>query len=414
MSNEDSLFEYRGGELFCEEVALREIAEKTGTPAFVYSGNSVRRRYRQLKSAFSRIDPTICYAVKANSNLAILEILTNVGSCFDIVSAGELFRLNRSGVSGDRIIFSGVGKTDAELEAAIDQSLFCLVIESLSELQRVSELTRTRGKSLRISLRLNPEVEARTHPYISTGLRRHKFGIELESLAETLAMIKENELLELQGIGSHIGSQILEVSPFVEAFRRIRESADEIRSKGFPVQHLDLGGGFGIPYRKSDPVLDLSSLAQSLEKHVEGYKLLMEPGRYLVGPAGVLLARVLHRKSNHGKNFVVADAAMNDLIRPALYQAYHEIVPVREAEGAVMADVVGPVCESADFLGHDRRLPELRPGDLLAVMDSGAYGFVASSNYNSRPRIAEVLVEGKSNRVIRKRETFEDLIRGEI
>jgi len=295
-------------------------------------------------------------------------------------------------------------------EAAISQEIFSLGIESRAELKQVSRVAR--GRPVRISLRVNPEVDAQTHPYISTGLRQHKFGIDLEELPSVLDLIEANSALELIGIGSHIGSQILEAAPFVNAFRKVRELADSIRDQGFPVTHLDVGGGFGIPYQSESP-LSLSELAEALGKLKGDYSIVMEPGRFIVATAGILLTRVLYRKMNHGKEFAVVDAAMNDLIRPALYDAYHEIRPLQEGENTMVADVVGPVCESGDFLARSRELPRVVSGALLSVMDAGAYGFVAASNYNSRPRCAEVMVEGKTFQIVRRRETFEDLIAGE-
>ncbi len=403
-------FEYRSGQLHCEQVDLNQVAEQVGTPCYIYSAEAIRCNYRTIKRWFQPLAPKICYAVKANSNLAVLRLLKEEGCGFDIVSGGELFRLNRVGANAADVIYSGVGKTDAELESAISQEIFSLVIESRAELKQVSRVAR--GRPVQISLRVNPEIDAQTHPYISTGLRQHKFGIDLEELPSVLDLIEANSALELIGIGAHIGSQILEAAPFVNAFRKIRELADSVRDQGFSVTHLDVGGGFGIPYNSESP-LNLSELAESLIELKGDYSIVMEPGRFIVATAGILLTSVLYRKMNHGKEFAVVDAAMNDLIRPALYDAHHEIRPVREGENTMVADVVGPICETADFLARGRELPRVVSGDLLAVMDAGAYGFVASSNYNSRPRCAEVMVDGRTSHIIRRRETFEDLISAE-
>lgn len=404
-------FEFRDGVLRCDQVALDRIAREVGTPCYVYSRRAIVENLSILKRAFSGLDPKICYAVKANANLSILRILDRKGSSFDIVSAGELYRLNRIGVDHDKIIFSGVGKTEAEIDAAIAQKIFALVVESVSELELIAE--RAGNRQARIFLRLNPEIDARTHPYISTGLRQNKFGIDLADLPTIAECLRSHPTLSLTGVGSHIGSQVLDTEPFVSAFTRIRELADSLRNEGFPLSHLDLGGGFGIPYHDESPI-DLSSLAVQIDRLRSDYRVVMEPGRFIVGKAGLLLTRVLHWKSNHGRNFAVVDAAMNDLIRPALYGAYHEIRPVRQRPAELKADIVGPICESADFLARDRELPTLSRDDLLAVMDAGAYGFVSSSNYNARPRCAEVLVDGEQFQVVRRRETSEDLVAPEI
>ncbi len=400
-------FEFRGGSLYCDQVPLERIARDVGTPCYVYSRTAVTTNFAILEQSFSGLDPKICYAVKANANLAVLDILAREGSSFDIVSGGELYRLNRLGVEPERVIFSGVGKTESEIDAAIEQGIFALVVESASELDLIAE--RAGARSVRIFLRVNPEIDAGTHPYISTGLRQNKFGIDLAELPAILDCLRSHPALQLSGIGSHIGSQVLDTEPFVAAFARVRELADAIRTQGFPVAYLDLGGGFGIPYR-DEPPIDLDTLSRQIGELRADYGVVMEPGRFIVGRAGLLLTRVLHWKSNHGRNFAVVDAAMNDLIRPALYGAYHAICPVRERPAKVKADVVGPVCESADFLGRDRDLPRLERNDLLAVLDAGAYGFVSASNYNARPRCAEVLVEGDRFRVVRRRETSEDLV----
>lgn len=403
-------FEYRDGILHCEDVPLTAVGTAVQTPCYVYSGTAVRKNYQTLKSHFGPLEATVCYAVKANSNLSLLGLLRDEGSSFDIVSGGELYRLRKLGVPPDRILFSGVGKTRAELETAVSLGLFAIVVESVEELELLADVARNRQTD--ISLRVNPEVDAKTHPYISTGLRQQKFGIDLDQLPSALELLRRCPQLRLVGIGAHIGSQILEVDPYVEAFLRVREVALALRPEHSALRYLDLGGGFGIPYR-DEPPFDLEGLAARLAEARGDFRLILEPGRYIVGPAGILLTRIVRHKTNHGKHFIVVDGAMNDLLRPALYGAYHEILPVRQAAPELTADVVGPVCESADFLGRDRALPRLEPDDLLAVMDAGAYGFVASSNYNSRPRAAEVLVEGSGFRTVRRRESYEALLAGE-
>jgi diaminopimelate decarboxylase len=341
-----------------------------------------------------------------------LKLLEKEGSYFDIVSSGELFRLNRIGVDPKKIIYSGVGKTVGELEMAVDQGIFALVIESPNELELLSKLVLKRGSVAHILLRVNPEIDAQTHPYISTGLSEHKFGLDPKGLELALQLIGENPLLEMKGIGFHIGSQILDVEPFEEAFSRIISVADATRAAGFVVEFIDIGGGFGIPYGEEAP-LDLTRLARSLADQKRGYQILMEPGRFIVGNAGVLLNQLLYCKHNYDKDFLIVDGAMNDLIRPALYGAYHRILPLVRGSKSIKADVVGPICETADFFARNRELPFCHEGEFLAVMDAGAYGFVASSNYNSRRRAAEVLINGGRYFLIRERETLQDLVRGE-
>lgn len=405
-------FEYRSGQLFCEGVPLARVAADVGTPCYVYSKRSLLHNFRHFRDTFRAVDPLICYAVKANSNLAILRLLKGAGSGFDIVSGGELYRLNRIGADPERIVFSGVGKSAGELEAALEQGILSINVESLQELVLVEEIARGKGRSAPVSFRVNPDVDARSHPYVSTGLRRHKFGIDLEERDRLIEMVKRSPALELRGLGFHIGSQILEIGPFLEAFRKLKELAAEFASAGLAVQHLDLGGGVGIPYR-GEPAPDLAAYAHFVRENRGSHRILCEPGRYITGNAGALLCRVLYHKAGREKRFVIVDAAMNDLLRPALYQAYHRILSVEEGPETVVADVVGPVCESGDSFARERAVADLREGDLLALMDAGAYGFVLASNYNSRPRPAEVLVDAEGFQVIRRRETFEDLIRGE-
>ena len=405
-------FRYDGGELRCEGTPLTRIARQAGTPSYVYSRRAIRDRYRRLESAFAAVDPMICYSLKANDNLSLLRVLQDEGSGFDVVSGGELFRLQQIGADPRRIVFSGVGKTVRELETALEWGLFSINVESRQELEVLAKLSRRTGREARVAIRINPDVDARTHPYIATGLHQHKFGVETGQIDDLLQLVENSPGLRLVGLGYHIGSQILDVQPFLDAFDRLREWADRIRDRGFPLEHLDLGGGLGISYRgETGP--DLQRYAEALARHGKGYRIVMEPGRSLVGNAGVLLTRVLYRKTNRGKVFLVVDASMTDLLRPSLYDAHHQILPVQPDRPWITADVVGPVCESGDFLARNQRVPDAHPGDVLAVMSAGAYGFVLSSNYNSRRRAAEILVEGEGWSEIRVRESYADLIRGE-
>lgn len=406
-------FSYRDEQLYCEDVSLRELAEQFGTPSYVYSKNAICRNFQNFKSVFESLNPLICYAVKANSNLSILSLLEKEGSGFDIVSAGELYRLQKIGANPQRIIFSGVGKSLQELEMALDPSLFCINVESLEELEILENVARDKGLRPNIALRLNPDVDTKTHPYVSTGLRQHKFGFDINHIERILQQLKPSSHLNLVGLGCHIGSQILDIQPYLDAFLKLKAMANKLESCGFEIHHLDLGGGIGIPYTPQEKEADLVQYADLLAQHKNNYRFLFEPGRYIVGNAGVLLNKVLYYKTNHEKNFFVVDGAMNDLIRPALYQAHHEILPLEQREETIKADVVGPICETGDFFARDRRLPLFNRGDYLAIMNTGAYGFVAASNYNSRPRPAEILVDGDRSQVIRQRESNADLIRGE-
>lgn len=407
-------FRYVGEDLFCEDAPLARIAEECGTPCYVYSSEAIRRNFRTLTDSFRQADPLICYAVKANSNLAVLNLLKGEGSGFDIVSGGELRRVLRVGGEAERIIFSGVGKTKDELTLALEKGVFCIQVESVPEVRLIAELGRNSEKRTPISIRVNPDVGASTHPYIATGEGAHKFGVDREGVREILAVLKREPRIELIGVGAHIGSQILDSAPYIRTFRKLRSIADDLRSEGFPIRHIDGGGGFGIPYRQESGG-DWSEYARVLAEEKADYRIILEPGRFITGNAGVLLTRILLMKVNRQRRFTVVDAAMNDLIRPALYQAEHEIWPAhrRPAGPEIISDIVGPVCETGDFLARNRSMPPCEPGDLLAVLNAGAYGFVASSNYNSRPRPPEVMVTADRFAVVRKRETFNDLIRGE-
>jgi diaminopimelate decarboxylase len=411
--------------LHCDQVSLANLAERFGTPLYVYSGSMIRERMRAFELAFRKVPHTVCYSVKANSNLSILRLLAKMGCGFDVVSGGELERVLRvSRSAAKKVVFSGVGKTPNEMEAALKAGVLLFNVESESELWTLAECAARRKKKARIALRVNPDVPAETHPYISTGLHQHKFGIPIEEGRGLYASASETKWLEIAGISVHIGSQITDVKPFTATMERVAELARTLRADGHAIKYVDAGGGLGISYENRDApnfAEQVASYADALTTPLKnlGVHLLLEPGRSIVGPAGVLLTRLIYKKTNGKKKFLVVDAAMNDLVRPSLYHAYHEIVPVRapdESSDKVARekfDVVGPICETGDFFARDRELPIMEEGDLLALLDTGAYGMVLTSNYNSRPRPTEVLVDGKSVKVIRRRETFADLVRCE-
>ncbi len=408
-------FHYQGGRLFAEQVALDEIARIYGTPCYVYSRATVERHWQAFAQALAGHAHLICYAVKANSNLAILNVLARLGSGFDIVSGGELERVLRAGGDPARIVFSGVGKSEAEIVRALEVGIRCFNVESESELLRIDRLAGAAGTRAPISLRVNPDVDAQTHPYISTGLKENKFGVDIERGFELYQRAAALEHLQVAGIDCHIGSQLTRLSPFVDALDRVLALVDRLRDSGIALRHLDIGGGLGIRYRDEQPPQP-ADYAQALlhrlgERQLE---ILLEPGRAIVGNAGILLTRVEYLKATADKRFAIVDAAMNDLIRPALYDAWQDIVPVApRQDGEVAAwDIVGPVCETGDFLGKDRSLA-LAEGDLLAMRSAGAYGFAMSSNYNTRPRAAEVMVDGDRTHLVRRRETLAELMVGE-
>jgi diaminopimelate decarboxylase len=409
---------YRERALYCDEVPLADIASDAGTPCYVYSAQAILENYRAYDTAFGAQAHTVCYAVKANSNLAILKLLAQAGAGFDIVSGGELYRVLKAGGDPQKIVFSGVGKTAPEIGAALSAGIFVFNCESEPELALIDALAHRRGMQARIAMRVNPDVDAATHAYISTGRLAHKFGIDISSAEAVYERACQHENLLIEGVSCHIGSQLMNPEPVMEAVDRVLHLIDRLRSKGFDIRHADLGGGLGVAYKPEDSTPAISNFIEQMCVRLKGRGLhaMIEPGRSIVGAAGVLLTRVLYRKTTGDKNFVIVDAAMNDLIRPALYSAHHEILPVRETSApSSKVDVVGPVCETGDFLAKDRELSTgLMPGDTVAICTTGAYGFVQSSNYNSRPRAAEVLVEEDSWRVIRKRETVEDLVRGEV
>jgi len=408
--------------LHCDEVSLTTLAERYGTPLYVYSASMIQERYDTFDAAFRGVPHTICYSVKANSNLGILRLLAKEGCGFDVVSGGELERVQAVDRKLSRkVVFSGVGKTPEEMTAALKAGILLFNVESESELWALAECAARLRARASIALRVNPDVAAETHPYISTGLRKHKFGVPIRDARSLYAKASGARYLRVAGVSVHIGSQITDVAPFGEALARVASLVRTLRSDGHDIRYVDAGGGLGISYEKPASV-DFSRYAavyaQALARPLRGLNvhLLLEPGRSIVGPAGVLLTCVVYRKANDGKRFLVVDAAMNDLIRPALYGAFHEIVPVKQgAEAATeVVDVVGPVCETGDFFARDRDLPRVEEGDLLAILDAGAYGMVLSSNYNTRPRPAELLVSGKSVKVIRRREKVADLMRAEM
>jgi diaminopimelate decarboxylase len=410
-------FDYRDQRLFCEDVGLEEIAQAARTPCYVYSSRTILDRYSAYDQAFGDIPHTVCYAVKANSNLALLKLLANAGSGFDIVSGGELFRVLKAGGDPGKVVFSGVGKTAEEIDYALDCGIFSFNCESEPELELLDSIAARRGAKARVAIRVNPDVDASTHPYISTGLREHKFGIDISEVEGVYERAMPLGNIALESVSCHIGSQLLDTRPILEAIRKMLALVDRLRARGVPISHIDLGGGLGVPYRPTEQRPDIDALIAEIRRLLVGRNLhaMVEPGRSIVGEAGVLLTRVLFRKRNGNKEFVIVDAAMNDLIRPALYQSHHEIVPVvlNRAE-TIRADVVGPVCETGDFLARDREMRDVGAGDLLAICTAGAYGFVQASNYNSRPRPAEVLVEGSGWRTVRRRESYEDLIQPEL
>jgi diaminopimelate decarboxylase len=408
---------YRDRALCCEETPLAEIAARAGTPCYVYSSAAILENFRAYNDSFGDVPHTVCYAVKANGNLALLRLLAAAGAGFDIVSGGELYRVKKAASDAATIVFSGVGKTAAEIDQALDAGIFVFNCESEPELALVDAMAHRRGVKARVAMRVNPDVDAVTHAYISTGKLAHKFGVDIEQAEAVYDRAREYKNLLLEGVSCHIGSQLMDPKPSMEAVDRVLSLIDRLRANGFDIRHADVGGGLGIAYKPEEATPAISSFGGELRARVAGRGLhvLIEPGRSIVGNAGVLLTRVLYRKRTGDKEFVVVDAAMNDLIRPALYGAFHQILPVRQTDAAnIRADVVGPVCETGDFLARDREMPEALPGDVLAICSAGAYGFAQSSNYNARPRAAEVLVEGAAWRVIRRRESYEDLVRGEL
>ena len=408
-------FEYRNGALFAEDVAVSAIAEEFGTPAYIYSRDALERAYLAYAEALEGRDALVCYAVKANSNIAVLNVLARLGAGFDIVSEGELERVLQAGGQADKIVFSGVAKRESEMRRALEVGIHCFNIESEAELDRLNSVAEQMGKVAPISLRVNPDVDAGTHPYISTGLKDNKFGVAIEDAARIYAYANSLSHLSIQGLDCHIGSQLTETAPFIDALDRLLVLIDALAEQGITIQHLDLGGGLGVCYTDEVPPTPQSYIAEVLAKLGDRpLKLIFEPGRSIAANAGILVTKVEFLKCAEHKNFAIIDAAMNDMIRPSLYSAYMDIIPaqVREEGESRVYDLVGPVCETGDFLGKERTL-NIQPGDLLAVCSAGAYGFTMSSNYNSRNRAVEVMVDDNRSHVIRQRETLADQLRGE-
>ena len=404
-------FQYQQGRLCAEQVDLAALANQYGTPAYVYSRATIERHWQAFDAALAGVDHLVCYAVKANSNLAVLNLMVRMGSGFDIVSVGELERVIAAGGDPGKVVFSGVGKRADEIQRALEMGIYCFNVESESELERINTVAQLLDVRAPVSLRVNPDVDAKTHPYISTGLKENKFGIAIDHAPQVYARAAELSHLEVMGVDCHIGSQLTEVNPFVDALDRVLALVDKLFDMGIALSHIDLGGGLGITYRDETPPLPGDYAAPLLDRLAgRSLKVLIEPGRAIVGNAGVLLTRVEFLKHHEEKNFAIVDAAMNDLMRPALYQAWQAIIPVlpREGETVRQYDIVGPVCETGDFLGKDRELA-LQEGDLLAVRSAGAYGFSMSSNYNSRPRAVELMVDGERSWVVRRREQMSEL-----
>lgn len=402
-------------ELFCEEVPISRIAMDIGTPFYLYSHRSLVRQFKAYDTAFKDLPHLICYAVKANSNLAILKTFGKMGGGADIVSGGELFRALRAGIPADKMVFAGVGKMRGEVASALRAGILMFNVESSQELHLINEVAQSEGVVAPVALRVNPNIDPMTHPYISTGMKQSKFGIDIEDALKGYLEAKLLPHIKVIGIHQHIGSQLTEVSPFVDALMKIAEFILQLRSQGFNIDVIDIGGGLGIPYENETPPLP-SEMAESIVPILKplGCQVILEPGRSLVGAAGALISRVLYTKTSSDKNFLVVDAGMSDLIRPSLYQAYHEIRPVvQSGRSFKKVDIVGPVCESGDFFAKEREVQEFLPGELMAIMGAGAYGFSMASHYNSRPNIPEILVNGSNFFVIREREDYEDLVRRE-
>ena len=409
-------FRYRGNAFHCDDVPLTHLVEKIGTPCYVYSENAIVTNYRAYDTAPRGIDHEIHYSVKANSSLGVLSLLAHEGAGFDIVSGGELFRVIRAGGDPAKVVFSGVGKTRAEIEYALKCGVELFNCESETEANILAAASQKLGKHPRAGFRVNPNINADTHPYIATGMQEHKFGIPVEEAEHIYRNLASNNYLTLAGISCHIGSQIFDSQPFLEALDSIMALTERLRQAGIPISYLDLGGGLAVAYRGEEATPSIKRHLEQIADQLLGknLRLMLEPGRSIVGPAGVLLTRVLYRKRSGKKEFVIVDAGMNDLIRPSLYDSHHEVVPlIRTERPKIIADIVGPVCETGDFLAHGRKIVDPKPGEVLAICTAGAYGFVLASNYNARPRPAEVLVRGSNFKLIRERENYNDLIRGE-
>ena len=408
-------FAYASGSLHCEEVPLDQVAREVGTPVYVYSENAMRRQVQLFAEAFQQVPHLISYAVKANSNLSVIRRLGEWGAGFEVVSGGELFRVLRAGGSGSKVVFDGPGKTVDEIRYALESDILFFNVESAAEADVIAESARQMRKRARVSLRTNPNVNPGTHPYISTGMTEHKFGIALPEAHDLYLRLRERPEIEIVGVTCHIGSQITQLGPYQEAIESLREFVTRLRREGISLRYLDFGGGLGIAY-DGEEAPSISRYAELVIRATKelGLTLILEPGRVIVGNAGTLVTRVTFIKDQGAKRFIIVDAGMNDLMRPALYGSHHQVWSVSQKTSTQIADLVGPICESSDFIAKNRELPVFQPGDLAAVMSTGAYGFSLSSNYNSRPRVAEVLVSGSKYEVIRRRETYEDLVRAEM
>ncbi|MBN2419368.1 MAG: diaminopimelate decarboxylase [Deltaproteobacteria bacterium] len=409
-------FEYKDQDLYCEDKKISEIADEVKTPFYLYSYATLERHFRVFNEAFNGMDHITCFSMKSNSNGAILRLFSRAGGGVDIVSGGELYRALRAGVSPEKIVYSGVGKTAEEIEYALKSNILMFNAESSQEIVRLNEVAGRMGKKARIAIRVNPDVDPQTHPYISTGLKENKFGIDINRSFDEYVKASKMENIEVTGVSCHIGSQLTKVTPFVDALKKVKELIARLGNAGIGIKNLDLGGGLGVTYNDEKPPLP-EDYAAALKEILGSMNLtlILEPGRVIMANSCILVAKVLYTKSNEDKNFTIVDAAMNDLARPSLYGSYHSIKPVRmDSADIINMDIVGPICESGDFLAKNREIPSLKQGDLIAVMSAGAYGFSMSSTYNSRPRVAEVMVKGDRHYIIRERETHEDLIRGEV
>jgi len=408
-------FESQKGILHCESCSLKQLAKEVGTPLYVYSRKALVENFKQFDGAFADIPHLVCFAVKANSNLSLLKLFRDFGAGYDIVSGGELFRVRQVGVDPQKVVFSGVGKKNAEIDYALNSNILLFNVESKAELEAIEARGKVLNIKARVSFRVNPDIDPETHPHISTGLQQHKFGIGMDEALPLYQLATSLSQVEPVGISCHIGSQVTSLKPFVESTQRVLKLVDELTASGIRLQYIDLGGGLGIRYNDESPP-SVAEYATALSGLLAGRSetLILEPGRILSANAAVLLTEVLYLKQSQGRQFVVVDAGMNDLIRPGLYGAYHDIVPVETTEREdFVADIVGPVCETTDYLARERTLSQVQRGEILAVKDTGAYGFTLASNYNSRPRAAEVLVDSQSYQIVRKRESYEDLVRGE-
>jgi diaminopimelate decarboxylase len=409
-------FEYRDGVLFAEEVSVTKLAENYGTPLYIYSAATFRRHFKAFDSAFDGLDHLTCFSVKANSNLSVLRMLAEEGAGMDIVSGGELYRALKAGVAPEKIVYSGVGKRESEIRDALSAGILMFNVESVAELIKIDEVAGLKGVKAQVSFRINPDVDPQTHPYISTGMAKNKFGLDIENSFKAYEMAAKLDNIEPVGMDCHIGSQLTSIEPFLEALDKLLDFYEKLKGIGIKIKYLDLGGGLGIPYDEEQPPHP-TEFGQALSAKLKGLplKVILEPGRVIAGNAGIMVTKVLYTKSNPTKNFLIVDAAMNDLVRPSLYGSYHRIGEVEEhGREPMVYDVVGPICESGDFLARDRELPGIKQGERLVLYSAGAYGFTMSSNYNTRPRACELIVDDDKVIVARKRETYEDIVTNEL